>query len=129
MKIGLNLFSGHILELLNQFKGDYTSEGSEEIAITALNVGANDYISKKQGFYKQIPDQIQYTLKHAYKKPEHLSVLYAERNQDDIDLGLRYFKKHAPNFHFSIVSTGEEILNLLPENNGITSSFCGVDFI
>lgn len=127
----LNLPDGNGMDLLIEMRAlkceipiiILTGGGSEEMAITALNVGANDYISKKPGYYKQIPDQIQYTLEHTHKKPEHFSVLYAERHQHDIDLSLRYFKKNAPNFHFTIVSTGEEILNLLPENDDIACVF------
>ena len=100
-----------------------TGEGSEEIATAALKAGANDYITKKFGYYKLIPDQIEFTVKHALESKKHLSVLYVEHHKSDKDLTQHYFKNNAPQIHFTFVSTGEEALNLLPVNDDIKCNF------
>jgi len=96
-----------------------TATGSEELAIAALKLGANDYISKKQGFYKKVPQHIEFTLKQIQENRQDLSVLYVEHHKSDIDLTLRYLKKNAAHIHLTQVSTGEEVLQLLPDNSNM----------
>nr|NQU93427.1 PAS domain S-box protein [Bacteroidota bacterium] len=128
----LKLPDGNGMDLLSELRAHHcnipivilTREGSEEIAIAALKAGANDYISKRPGFQKKIPDQIEFIIQHALETRKHLSVLYVEHQRSDIDLTLHYLKKHAPYIHLKIVSTGEEALSLLPENN---SALCDYD--
>ena len=130
----LKLPDGNGMDLLSELRANkcdlpiiiLTGTGSEEIAIVALKAGANDYISKKPGFHKQIPGQIEFTLIQALENQKHLSVLYVEHQQSDIDLTIHYFKKYAPHIHLKLVSTGEEALNLLPENS---ESICNFDVL
>ncbi|MDA3905123.1 MAG: response regulator, partial [Bacteroidales bacterium] len=127
----LKLPDGNGMDLLSELREQncetpiiiFTSEGSEEIATTALKTGANDYIPKKTGFQKKIPNLIEYTLNQALSNKQHLSVLYIEHHKSDIDLTLHHFKKYAPYIHLTIVSTGEEALNLLPDKGDTLSNF------
>ena len=103
-----------------------TGTGTEEIATAALKAGANDYIPKKSGFHKIIPEQIAFTVNQIRISSQELHVLYVEHHQSDIDLTTLHLKKHAPYIHLSKVKTGEEALALLPKNN---SSSCAYDVI
>ncbi|MDP2693178.1 MAG: response regulator, partial [bacterium] len=94
-----------------------TGKGTEDIAISALKVGANDYISKKIGFHKRIPDQIEFTLNHARQNQQNISVLYVEHHASDVDLTLHHLKKHASYIHLTKVNSGEEALSLLPSSS------------
>lgn len=94
-----------------------TGTGTEEIATAALKAGANDYIPKKSGFHKIIPEQITFTVNQIKINSQKLSVLYVEHHQSDIDLTLLHLKKHAPHIKITKVRTGEEALTFLPENN------------
>ena len=123
----LKLPDGNGMDLLGELRADkydlpiiiLTATGSEDLAIAALKSGANDYLSKKPGFYKKVPKHIEFTLKHAQESRQNLSVLYVEHHKSDVDLTLRYLKKHAPHIRLTHVSTGEEVLNLL-SNGGDT---------
>ncbi|MBT3242614.1 MAG: response regulator [Bacteroidetes bacterium] len=118
----LNLPDGNAMDLLIELRNQdnpipiiiLTGQGSEEIAAAALKAGANDYISKKPGFYKDMATQIEYTFTHIAEKRRHLSVLYVEHHQSDIDLSLRHFKKLSPHIHVKVISSGEKALELLP---------------
>lgn len=121
----LKLPDGNGMDLLGELRADkydlpiiiLTGSGSEDLAIAALKSGANDYLPKKQGFYKKVPQYIESTLKHIQENKQNLSVLYVEHHKSDVDLTLRYLKKHAPNIRLTQVSTGEEVLQLLPNNS------------
>ncbi|MBC8319345.1 MAG: response regulator [Bacteroidetes bacterium] len=127
----LKLPDGNGMDLLSELRAHncqtpiiiLTGQGSEEIALAALKTGANDYISKKPGFHKQIPDQIEYTIKYTLAHSNHLSVMYVEHNQGDIDLTRHYLKKYAPHIHLTIVTTGEKALELLFKNNGTSCDY------
>jgi len=130
----LKLPDGNGMELLSELREQHcdtpiiilTGEGSEEIAITALKAGANDYIPKKPGFQKLVPGQIEFTLKHALANQKHLSVLYVEHHKSDIDLTRHHFKRVASYIHLTTVSTGTDGLKLLPESN---ESVCEFDVL
>lgn len=121
----LKLPDGNGMDLLGELRADkydlpiiiLTGSGSEDLAIAALKSGANDYLTKKQGFYKKVPQYIESTLKHIQENKQNLSVLYVEHHKSDVDLTLRYLKKNAPNIRLTQVSTGEEVLQLLPNNS------------
>lgn len=127
----LKLPDGNGMDLLGELRAEkcdlpiiiLTATGSEELAIAALKSGANDYVSKKAGYHKNIPQHIEFTLKHIQENRQDLSVLYVEHHKSDVDLTLRHLKKHAPHIHLTQVSTGEEALNRLPENNNSPCTF------
>lgn len=100
-----------------------TATGSEDLAIAALKSGANDYISKRQGFHKKVPQHIEFTLKHIQENRQDISVLYVEHHKNDIDLTLRHLKKYAPHIQLTHISTGEEVLRQLPESGDVPCSY------
>ncbi|RLD39118.1 MAG: hypothetical protein DRI74_01800 [Bacteroidetes bacterium] len=114
----LNKYSSPIIIL--------TASGSEELAISALKSGANDYISKKPGFYKKIPQHIEFTLKQVRENQQSLKVLYAEHHKSDADLTYRYLKQHAPHIHLTQVFTGDEVLEHLSNNR---NAICDYDVL
>ncbi len=127
----LKLPDGNGMDLLRELRAAkielpiiiLTGTGSEETATAGLKLGANDYIAKKTGYHKIIPEQIEFTINQARISRQDLSVLYVEHHKNDIDLTLIHLKKHAPYIHLTKVSTGEEALKLLPKEKGFTSKF------
>lgn len=130
----LKLPDGNGMDLLRELREQnydlpiimFTNDGSEEIATTALKIGANDYIPKTPGFHKRIITEIEFTLAQSLTSRQHLSVLYVEHNKADVDLTQLYFKKHAPNIRLTVVSNGEEVLDLLPN---LGDSVCNYDIL
>lgn len=120
----LKLPDGNGLDLLKDLRAKnidmpviiLTGVGSEEIATSALKLGANDYIAKKAGYQKIIPEQIEFTVNQVKISRQDLSVLYVEHHKNDVDLTQLFLTKNAPYIHLAKVSTGEEALKLLPEN-------------
>lgn len=127
----LNLPDGNGLDLLSELRENnysipviiLTGSGSEEVAVTALKTGANNYVVKNSNFHKEIPEQIEFTLTHVLKNRKHLSVLYVEHQKSDVDLTTIYLKKHAPHIHLKQVASGEEVLKLLPKNSNSPSKY------
>jgi len=121
----LKLPDGNGMDLLSELRTNkseipiiiLTATGSEEIATSALKAGANDYIPKKAGYHKVVPEQIEFTVNQARQSRQDLSVIYVEHHKSDVDLTLIHLKKHAPYIHLTKVSTGEEALKLLPEES------------
>lgn len=127
----INLPDGNGLDFLNELRTAYnllpvimfTSQGSEEIATKALKIGANDYIAKKPGYYKVIPEQIEFTLKEVKQNNISFNVLYVEHIQADIDLTFLYLGKFAPQIKIHTCQKGDLALNLLPKNNSLESKY------
>lgn len=119
----LKLPDGTGLELLSQIREQQcilpviilTGSGNEELATAALKAGANNYIVKAPGYHSKIPEQIEFTMAHAETTWKELSVLYVEHYQSDLELTRHHLKKYAPQIHLSAVSSGEEALSLLPQ--------------
>jgi PAS domain S-box-containing protein len=97
-----------------------TGSGNEEVAVTALKAGADDYIVKNNEYISRLPGVIDFALKghkqNIKQKSEIIDVLYAEHNSSDIDLTLRYFKQFAPYLKVDAVTSAEEALNRLVNN-------------
>ena len=127
----LKLPDGNGMDLLSELRGKkfttpiivFTSVGTEEIATIALKAGANDYISKKPGYHKQIPEQIEFTLKHTQENGKHLNVLYVEHHKADIDLTNLYLKKYAPHIHITPISNGDTALTMLPKTTNFSVEY------
>lgn len=127
----LKLPDGNALDLLSELRENHintpviilTGIGTEEIATAALKAGANDYIPKKHGFEKLIPKHIEHTMQQLAQNRQDISVLYVERHKSDLELTSLYLKKQAPYIHLNPVSSGEEVLKLLPEKSGQACKF------
>jgi len=127
----LKLPDGNGMELLTELRSKdfqipiiiYTSTGSEEAVTAALKLGANDYIPKKFGYEKQLPDQIEFTLNQSLKYKKTLNVLYIEHHKADIELTNHYLKKHAPHIHITNVLNGDIALSVLPKNRSLPCEY------
>ena len=127
----LKLPDGNGMELLTELRNKdiqtpiiiYTNNGSEEVVATALKLGANDYISKKIGYEKLLPEQIEFTLNQSLKYKKILNVLYIEHHKADVELTNHYFKKHAPHIYITNVSDGDIALGILPKNRSLPCEY------
>ncbi len=98
-----------------------TGQGDEDTAIASLKSGATDYIVKKQNYLKELPNTLRNALKTYNESTliEHqgIRVLYGEHNITDIELTKRFLKTHAPQIELDIVSTADELIGRLSEEN------------
>lgn len=104
-----------------------TGSGNEEVAVTALKSGADDYIVKRQGYIEILPVIIDYAIKN-YKqkirqKAEIIDVLYIEHHSADIDLTLRHLRQYAPNIHIHAVPKAETALIHMADNETFTHNY------
>ena len=94
-----------------------TGQGDEGIAVAALKAGADEYITKKKDYLKELPDALRKALDEFQTKiqsiKETIGVLYAEHNTADIDLTKRYLDENAPNIHLTVVGSAREILEMV----------------
>jgi PAS domain S-box-containing protein len=124
--LDINLPDGNGLELLSEIREKeldtavviFTDQGNEELAVSALKAGADDYIPKKQGFIAELPRVINLAISNFRQNQKHqteiIKVIYIEHNPVDVDLTLRHLKKYAPNVSVEIISTAEDALKILP---------------
>ena len=133
--LDLNLPDGNGLELLTEIRESklnmaiivFTSYGNEEVAVSALKAGADDYLAKKSGYQGELIRTINFAIstfsQNQKQRAEKINVIYVEHNSVDIDLTVRHLKKYAPNLRLEIVSTGEEALKMFQQSgrsNGVT---------
>ncbi|MER2515502.1 MAG: EAL domain-containing protein [Candidatus Accumulibacter phosphatis] len=99
-----------------------TSFGDEASALAALKAGADDYLGKHGDYADRLARVLSGALERFRsvwaRKQRPLRVLYAERSRFDIDLTLRHFAEHAPQFRIDVVPDGEEVLKRLPQHGG-----------
>jgi CheY-like chemotaxis protein len=97
-----------------------TSFGDEASALAALKAGADDYLGKHGDYADHLARVLSGALERFRsdwaRKQRPLRVLYAERSRFDIDLTLRHFAEHAPQFRIDVVPDGEEVLKRLPQH-------------
>ena len=122
--LDVNLPDGNGLELLTEIREKeletavviFTDQGNEELAVSALKAGANDYIAKRHGFISELPKIITLAVSNFRKiqiqKAEIINAIYIEHNQLDVDLTLRYLRKYAPNVRLKVFTTAEEVIKL-----------------
>lgn len=98
-----------------------TGSGNEEAAIAALKAGADDYLTKNEGYLKRLPGIIAAGIENYRKNLERalkpLKVLYVEWNKPDIEFTARHMQKYAPHIQIKNVSTAAEALILLQDTN------------
>ena len=94
-----------------------TGTGSEEMAVTALKGGAEDYISKRHDYLMRLPTILEKTLtRYRANVSQHnrpLRVLYAEHHAADIDLTQRHMARYAPHIQLAFVNSAPEVLQRL----------------
>ena len=135
MLLDLNLPDGNGLEVLTAIRQKnlptaviiLTIEGDEEIAITALKTGADDYLVKTRGYLIKLPEAINQAINNFKKsqkyKSQIINVLYVEWHKADVDFTKRHFKQHAPNLLIKEVSNADVALKLLPNSDAEPAHF------
>lgn len=120
--IDLHLPDRSGLDLLYQIRTNHmpyavviiTGQNDEPSALTVLKSGADDYISKGQGYLKELPSVLENALKRFKSENDmqkhSLKVLYAEHVVTDIDLTRRHLAAHSPFIHLEVVNTAPQIL-------------------
>lgn len=133
--LDLHLPDGNGMELLTKIRQKnlpiaiiiLTGISDEEIAITALKTGADDYLAKTRDYLKKLPEAINFAIENFKKtnknKSKIINVLYVEWHEADIEFTKRHFKQHAPYLHIKSVSTANEALKLLQKSEEETANF------
>ncbi len=126
--IDLRLPDGNGLELLARIREKnlplavviLTGLGDEETAVAALKAGADDYLSKREGYLARLPKTVEQALARYQAEKERrsrqLRVLYVERHQLDADLARRHLSRHAPHIRLEVVFSASEALQRLPDS-------------
>jgi PAS domain S-box-containing protein/putative nucleotidyltransferase with HDIG domain len=95
-----------------------TGQGDEEIAVSVLKAGADDYLVKRQDYLDHLPQTLENAVERhraeMARREHRLHILYLENEPLDVDLTRRHFTSHAPHIHLEFVHHPEEILQRLP---------------
>lgn len=123
--LDVNLPDGNGLEFLMEIRQRklnfpvimLTGSGDEDVAVSTLKAGADDYIVKRSGYILQLPNIIALTIKNFREndiyKSEVIQVLYIEHHKADIDFTIRHVAKYAPYIQIDAVPNAEEALLIL----------------
>jgi PAS domain S-box-containing protein len=125
----LNLPDGNGLSLVNFIRSQkipcavvvVTGHSDEETAIAALKSGADDYISKNEGYLDRLPATLYSALERRRAETalqsHPLRVLYAENNVLDIDLTRRHLAKHATHIQIEFANNADQVYSHLADPN------------
>ena len=84
-----------------------TGQGDEAAAVSALKAGADDYVSKKQGYLDKLPKILEKALASYCETRDIgvqvLKILYLEHSQVDVDLTRRHLEQHAPHIQMDAI--------------------------
>jgi hypothetical protein len=98
-----------------------TGSGNEEVAVTALKAGANDYVVKHQGYTAKLAGIIDFAIinfkQGLLQKADIIDVLYIEHHPADIDLTIRHLNKYAPYIHLDTITSSEGALSKINDKN------------
>ena len=101
-----------------------TGSGNEEMAVAALKGGADDYLSKRDGYLARLPAVLETALQRFHAASSHrrrpLNVLYAEHTPADIDLTRRFLARYAPDIQLDVVNTGPEVIQVFVNSDAGT---------
>ncbi|MBK6282329.1 MAG: response regulator [Draconibacterium sp.] len=126
--LDLNLPDGNGIDCLSYIRQNnlqiaviiLTGSGNEESAIAALKAGADDYLTKQEGYLKKLPNTIINVIenfkKNFDKKARQLKILYIEWNKPDVDFTVRHMKKYAPQIQIENVPVASDAFQLLPDS-------------
>lgn len=98
-----------------------TGQGDEEIAVSVLKSGADDYISKNIGYLNRMPKLLEHAVEsynsNEIKRGKSISVLYLEHDPPDIELTQRHFAQYAAHIEIKTISTVNELNNIIGDKN------------
>lgn len=126
----LKLPDGHGLELLAEIRSRslplavvvLTGQGDEELVMTALRSGADDYLPKTDTFADRVPATLRAALaafrSDSGRHTPPLRVLYGEHNALDVDLTRRHLEAHAPHIRIEWAQDAAAVLEQLPHGCG-----------
>ena len=124
--VDLRLPDGSGLELINELnvagRGEavlvLTGHGEQETVVAAFRAGADDYLTKADGYLERLPGRVVDARARRELRVteacEPLRVLYAEHSEFDIGLTRRELARTAAHVRLETVHTAEEALALLP---------------
>jgi PAS domain S-box-containing protein/putative nucleotidyltransferase with HDIG domain len=91
-----------------------TGTGDEEVVVSALKAGADDYVAKSSNYLTRLPLILENALQRyralAARSARPLQVLYVEHSSMDIDLTRRHLAQHAPFIRLDTLLAGAEAL-------------------
>jgi diguanylate cyclase (GGDEF)-like protein/PAS domain S-box-containing protein len=94
-----------------------TGSGNEDILLTLLRAGADDYVIKRNDFLSTLGLVLRAALDkfhtETYRRAAPLKILYVEPNLYDIDLTKRELGAIAPQLHIESLRTAEQIFQRL----------------
>lgn len=95
-----------------------TGQGDEEIAVSVLKAGADDYMVKREAYLDHLPGMLENAVERrraeVARRERPLRVLYLESDARDAQLTQEHFARHAPHIHLDIVYSAGEIFLRLP---------------
>ncbi len=109
-----------------------TGSGDQEVAVTALKAGADDYIVKHDEYLQRLPQILQTALvcyrDEAARKARPMQVLYLEHNVFDADLTRRHLAQYAPHIHLEVVGDASQALERLPPSKQLAYDVLLLDY-
>jgi PAS domain S-box-containing protein/putative nucleotidyltransferase with HDIG domain len=98
-----------------------TGSGDEEVVVSALKAGADDYVVKSGNYLARLPLILKGALERyravAARSVSPLQVLYFEHSSHDIDLTRQHLAEHAPFIQLETLLAGPETINRLTADN------------
>lgn len=95
-----------------------TGYGDEDAAVLSIKAGADDYIAKKDNYYKRvlpaIINAVQRRKSEELQEKTQINVLYVEHNTADIDLTNRHIERYSPYIRMEIAKSAKEALEKIP---------------
>ena len=95
-----------------------TGQGDEEIAVSALKAGADDYVVKGDDYLTHLHLTLESALERyraeTARKSRPLRILYLNQNPADVNLTVQYFKSHTQHIHVEAVGHESELFQKTP---------------
>jgi CheY-like chemotaxis protein len=120
--VDLHLPDGSGFEILNYVRDRnlplsvviLTSAGDQQSAITAIKLGADDYLPKKNGYLERLPDILNTAITRfrnlSSHKSQSLNVLFVEQNQAELKVTMHHLAQNSPHIRLTTVANAEEAL-------------------
>ncbi|MBL6963821.1 MAG: response regulator [Bacteroidetes bacterium] len=111
-----------------------TGSGDENLIMQSLKSGANDYVTKKEGYIKKLPGIIRRVISDSNKmiKPfDHTisKILYIEDETRDIDLLTEYFTENARHLEITATDNEQKALKLLKKTDAFDLVLCDLKLL